>query len=203
VNSIIFFNWYNSYILKVAQDHNFSKIGSKQITFKESVSLNRPSLFEEEHFLYWQKRMKIFIQSIDLGAWNGIVKGLFIPTKEVNGELVPKEWDEMKDDKKRKVKNDQKPKSILTFGLSFDEFSHTARCKSEKKIWKMLEVTHEGTTDVRKARKHTLVSEYETSRMKNGETILELKTRFIQIVNHLLGLGKTFEDDELNTKILN
>ena len=47
--------------------------------------------------------MKIFIQSIDPGARNAIVKGPFISSKEVNGELVPKEWDEMKDDEKRKV----------------------------------------------------------------------------------------------------
>ena len=39
--------------------------------------------------------------------------------------------------------------------------------------------------------------------MKNGETILELQTRFTHIVNYLLHLGKTFEDDELNIKILN
>ena len=38
--------------------------------------------------------------------------------------------------------------------------------------------------------------------MKNGETILELQTRLTHIVNHLLGLGKTFEDDDLNIKIL-
>ena len=67
----------------------------------------------------------------------------------------------------------------------------------------MLEITHEGTADVRRARKHTLVSEYKAFRMKNGESIAELQTRFTHIVNHLLGLGKTFEDDELNVKILN
>jgi len=93
---------------------------------------------------------------------NAIVKGHFIPTKEVNGELVPKECDEMKDDEKRKVQDDKKVKNILTSSLSFDEFFHIARCKSAKEIWKMLEVTHEGTADVRRARKHTLVSEYET-----------------------------------------
>jgi len=54
-------------------------------------------LFEGEHFLFLQKRLKIFIQLIDLDAWNAIVKGSFIPTQEVNGELVPKEWDEIKD----------------------------------------------------------------------------------------------------------
>ena len=65
-------------------------------------------MFEGEHFFFWQKRMKIFIQSIYFGAWNAIVKGSFIPTKEVNGELVAKEWDEMKNDEKRKVKDDKK-----------------------------------------------------------------------------------------------
>ena len=76
--------------------------------------------------------MEIFIQSIDPGAWNAIVKGHFIPTKEMNGELVPREWDEMKDDVKRKVQDDQKVKIILTSGLSFDDFfsySKVQKCK--------------------------------------------------------------------------
>jgi len=67
----------------------------------------------------------------------------------------------------------------------------------------MLEVTHEGITNVRREREQTLVSEYEAFQIKNGETISELQTRFSHFVNHLLGLGKTFEDDELNIKILN
>ena len=67
----------------------------------------------------------------------------------------------MKDDKKRKVQDDQKAKKILTFGLSSDEFFHTTRCKSAKEIWKMLKITHKGTADVKRARKNTLVFEYE------------------------------------------
>ena len=121
--------------------------------------------------------MEIFFQSIDPSARHAIVKGPFIPTKEVNGELVPKELDEMKDDKKRKVQDDQKAKSILTFGLSSDEFFHTTRCKSAKDIWIMLEVTYEGTADVRRAINHTLVSEYEVFQMKNGETISETSNK--------------------------
>ena len=54
--------------------------------------------------------MDIFIQSIDPGAWNAIIKGPFIPTKEVNGELIPKEWNEMRDDEKIKMQDDQKAK---------------------------------------------------------------------------------------------
>jgi len=102
-------------------------MGSKQITFKEGASLNRPTLFEGEHFSFWQKRMEMFIHSIDPDAWNSIFKGPFIPTKDLNGELVPKEWDEMKDDEKRKVQDDKKAKDILTFGLSSNEFFRTTR----------------------------------------------------------------------------
>jgi len=109
----------------------------------------------------------------------------------------------MKGDEKRKVQDDQKAKNILTSGLSSDEIFSTTRHKSEKELWKMLEVTHEGIADVRRTRNHILVSEYEAFRIKNGETISELQTRFTHIVNHLLGLGKMFEDDELSTKILN
>jgi len=47
--------------------------------------------------------MEICIQSIDPSAWNVIIKGHFIPTKEVHSELIPKEWDEMRDGEKRKV----------------------------------------------------------------------------------------------------
>ena len=109
----------------------------------------------------------------------------------------------MKDDEKRKVQDDKKAKNILTCSLSSVEFFHIVRCKSAKEIWNMLEVTHDGTEDVRRARKHTLLSKYEAFLMKNVETISELQTRFTHIVNHLFGLGKRFEDEELNIKILN
>jgi len=63
----------------------------------------------------------------------------------------------MRNDEKRKVQDDKKAKNILTSGLSSVEFFHTARCKSKKEILNMLEVTHEGTTDVRRVRKHTRI----------------------------------------------
>ena len=58
-------------------------------------------------------------------------------------------------------------------------------------------MTHEGTSDVKRARKHALVQEYELSRMQAGETIADVRKRFTHIVNHLIGLGKTFGKEEL------
>ncbi|XP_052724697.1 uncharacterized protein LOC128194073 [Vigna angularis] len=69
-------------------------------------------------------------------------------------------------------------------------------------MWEVLRVTHEGTDDVKRARKNTLIQEYEMFRMQPGEPISDVQKRFTHIVNHLTGLGKTFDTDELNVKIL-
>ncbi|CAJ2661925.1 unnamed protein product [Trifolium pratense] len=39
-------------------------------------------------------------------------------------------------------------------------------------------------------------------RMQPGETILDLQKRFSHLTNHLMALGKTFTNDELNLKVL-
>jgi len=69
-------------------------------------------------------------------------------------------------------------------------------------MWVILEVTHEGITDVKRARKHALIQEYEMFKMLKGETILDVQKIFNRIVNHLISLGKIFEREELNIKIL-
>jgi len=65
-----------------------------------------------------------------------------------------------------------------------------SQCNLAKEIWDILEVTHEGTIDVKRARKHALIQEDELFRMQQGETIDDVQKRFTRIVNHLIGLGK-------------
>jgi len=69
-------------------------------------------------------------------------------------------------------------------------------------MWGVLEFTHEGTNDVKRARKHPLIQEYELFKMKQGESIDEVQKRFTHIVNHLIGLEKGFDKEELNIKVL-
>ncbi|XP_068473827.1 uncharacterized protein [Phaseolus vulgaris] len=77
-----------------------------------------------------------------------------------------------------------------------------SQCESTKEMWDTLEVTHEWTNDVKRARKHTLIQEYEMFRMQKGEPIVEVPKRFTHIVNLLMSLGKTFDKEELNIKVL-
>ena len=69
-------------------------------------------------------------------------------------------------------------------------------------MWDELEVTHEGTNDVKRARKHALIQEYDLLKMQQGESITEVQKKFTHIVNQLRGLGKQFDKKELYMKVL-
>jgi len=102
----------------------------------------------------------------------------------------------------KKAQYDCIAKNIITFALESDEIFRVSQCGSAKGICDILEVIHEGTTDGKRVRKHALIQEYERFRMLKGETISDVHKRFTHIVNHFIGLGKFFEREELNIKIL-
>jgi len=86
--------------------------------------------------------------------------------------------------------------------LNLDEFFRVSQCNSAKEMWDILEVTHERTIDVKRAKKHALIQEYKLFRMQQGKTVADVQKRFTHIVNHLIGLGKQIDKEELNIKIL-
>jgi len=47
-----------------------------------------------------------------------------------------------------------------------------------------------------------MIQEYELFKMQQGETIIEVQERFTHIINHLVGLGKDFDKEELKIKVL-
>jgi len=55
---------------------------------------------------------------------------------------------------------------------------------------------------VKRARKHSLIQEYELFMMQSEESIADVQKWFTHIVNHLTGLGKVFDKEELNIKVL-
>ena len=69
-------------------------------------------------------------------------------------------------------------------------------------MWDTLQVTHEGTIDVKRSRINTLTHEYEHIRMNQNETIQYMQNRFTHIVNHLASLGKIFPNEDLINKVL-
>ena len=73
---------------------------------------------------------------------------------------------------------------------------------SAKKIWDKLEVTHEGTNQVKESKINTLVHKYELFKMEHDESITEMFTHFTDIINGLKNLGKSYSSSNLVRKIL-
>ena len=117
------------------------------------------------------------------------------------GKTMPKDFLSWTLDENKRAHYDVRAKNIISFALTLDEFYRVSICQSAKEMWHVLEVTHEGTNEVKRARKNTLIQEYEMFRMKAEETIYDVQKRFTHIVNHLIALGKTSEKEELNIKI--
>ena len=168
----------------------------------EGTSINRPPSFNGECYNFWKIRMKIFIESQDLDVWDAIENGPYVPFTEINDAKSAKPRAEWTDEDKKKVQYDLRAKNILTSALGFDEFFRVSNCTTAKEMWDTLEVTHEGTEEVKRSRMNTLSQEYEMFRMKPGESILELQKRFTHLINHLISLGKDFSNSDLNLKVL-
>nr|KYP35500.1 hypothetical protein KK1_043458 [Cajanus cajan] len=93
--------------------------------------------------------MQIFIEAIDLNIWDSVENGHFIPTIVVGHEIKDLPKDQWSDDDRRKVQYNLKAKNIITSALGIDEYFRISNCKSAKEMWDTLEVTHEGTNDVK------------------------------------------------------
>ncbi|XP_068504362.1 uncharacterized protein [Phaseolus vulgaris] len=138
-------------------------------------------LFCGVNYQFWKVRMKIFIHSTDKGIWESIENGPFVPQVKKDDVLVDKPSSEWTGAKSKKVKFDWIAKNIITYALSYNEFFRVSQCSSTKEMWDILEVTHEGTTDVKRARNHALIQEYELFRMQKGESICVVQKRFSQL----------------------
>ena len=142
--------------------------------------------------------MQIFVESLDKGICDAIENDHFIPKLEKDGVSIEKPWSQWTDAKNKRAKFDCNAKSIITSALNSNEFFRVSQCRSSKEMWDTLEVTHKGTNNVKRARKHTLIQEYEMFRILKGESIADVQKWFTHIINHLMSLGKVFDKEELN-----
>jgi len=100
------------------------------------------------------------------------------------------------------VKSFLQDSGIITSALGMDEYFRVSNCKNAKDMWDTLQVTHEGTKNVKKSRINTLTHEYELFRMNPNESIHDMQKKFTHIINHLASLGKFFPNEDLINKVL-
>jgi len=83
-----------------------------------------------------------------------------------------------------------------------DVLLQVSKKRTAKEIWEALKVRYLGATRVQKARLHTLKSDFEALRMKDGETIDEFSGKLSGMVSKYSSLGATLEDNILVRKLL-
>ncbi|VFQ66153.1 unnamed protein product [Cuscuta campestris] len=168
----------------------------------EGQSTSRPPLFDGTNYTYWKERMRIYIRSTNFQLWLVIKNGEETPMTKLGEKLVPKTEDEFDAEDLKKVENYAKAINMLYCAVSPDDYRKISCCTTAKEMWDKLEVTYEGTDQVREAKIDFLTQEYEMFRMKEGEKIDDMFNRFSKIINDLHALKKTYANKDLVRKIL-
>ncbi|VFQ73955.1 unnamed protein product [Cuscuta campestris] len=173
-----------------------------QAGVSEGQSTTRPPFFDGTKYAYWKERMRIFIQSNDFDSWMVIKHGNTTPANIVDGIRVPKLESEYDDQDKKNIMQNAKAINYLYCAVNPDDYRKISRCKSANEMWTKLEVTYEGTSQVKDAKVDILLHEYELFSMKENESIDSYFERFSTIINNLDTQGKYYTDHELVRKIL-
>ncbi|GAV79276.1 LOW QUALITY PROTEIN: UBN2 domain-containing protein, partial [Cephalotus follicularis] len=142
--------------------------------------------------------MTIFIKALDFNLWDIIIDGPELPhfiSQEGIKTLKPRS--SYSDDDRKKVELNAKAKHVIICALNSNEFNRVSSCATAKEMWDRLEVTYEGTNQV-KDKINMLVREYEMFSMKENENISGMFVRFTNIINSLQSLNKCYTNN-LNT----
>ena len=133
---------------------SFDPMAEGKQPFTKGSSINRTPLFSRDNYPLSKIIMKIFIESLDRGVWQEIVTGPYVPKNVIDGQTVDKPSFEWSDSESKKAQFDCMAKNTITSALNLDEFFRASQCSLAKEMWDILEVTHEGSSDVKRTRKH-------------------------------------------------
>ena len=122
--------------------------------------------------------------------------------KIVNGVKIPKTIEKIDGEDKKRITLNAKAKNVLTCALSKNEYSRVSSCASAHEMWKLLEMTHEGTSQVKNYKINLLISQDERFKMSTNESIGDIFHRFNVIVTSLKSLAKELTIAEQVQKIL-
>ncbi|KAK2990084.1 hypothetical protein RJ640_000856 [Escallonia rubra] len=121
---------------------------AKDLKMEEGSSTTRPPLLKNENYSYWKNQMRYFLRQ-DTHVWYVVENGLIIPMKDgPDGTKVPKGILEMDTHEAHLFSMDDISKNIISCGLNINEYNRVLACETAKEMWRLLEVTHEGTKQI-------------------------------------------------------
>ncbi|GAV75794.1 hypothetical protein CFOL_v3_19270, partial [Cephalotus follicularis] len=120
--------------------------------------ISKPPFFDGNNYSHLKAKMPIFIQSLDYNLWDLIVDGPNLPTITLeNGNVIPKPRNTYDDNDRRRVQINAEAKHIIICAINSNDFNRISSFIFAKEIWDRLEVTYEGTNQVKEANISMLV----------------------------------------------
>ncbi|GKA93966.1 hypothetical protein Tco_0815952 [Tanacetum coccineum] len=164
--------------------------------YLEGQSMQRPPLFESDHFIYWKNRFETYVKAKDLDLWHIILNGDFPPLakNEVTQILEVVPFEEQSDDLKKKLAKNNEAKMVLYNALPKKEYERIFMCKTAKDIWQSLLITHQGNSQVKDNKIDLLVQQYEQFTILEEESIDSGFARFNTIITSLKALDEESKD---------
>ena len=114
--------------------------------------IKTPPKFDGLNFPIWKVKMTVFLQSLGSRVAKAVTKSFSVPPGDEStwSEIETKEFDA-----------NARTHYALLQALNDDDISRVIHCKSASEIWSHLLVTHEGTSQVKRAKIDLLRSQYE------------------------------------------
>ena len=156
-------------------------------------SLPIPSHFEGNNYIYWKVRMKGFLKSIDERVWNFVEYG-----QEKLATLVS-EWSTSQ---KEAAAFNSKAMNAIFNVVSMEEFRRISNVEVAYTAWKILQIVHEGTKEVKINKLQQLTTRFESIRMFEDESFDEFYAKLNDIVNSAYNLGEIYDQPKIVRKIL-
>ena len=99
-------------------------------------------------------------------VWKTILFGYTFPTKTIDGIKTQKPLEEYDDSENKKFQINSRAIYILECAMDMNEYNRISQCKTAKEVWRILEISHEGTNQVKDSKVRILVNDYEMFKMK-------------------------------------
>ena len=133
-----------------------------------SQSLNAPPYFDGSNYAFWKVRMRAFLCSIDETVWDAADIGQTKP------EAAKSTWD-----KAAVAAANANSKALIAIfcGVSPDEFHMISHVTIAKEAWQILEMTYEGTKNVKDTKLQMLTTRFEEPKMSEDESFNSHRAR--------------------------
>ena len=115
--------------------------------------------------------MDCYLKFVHYDIWYIVRHGDIIPRKKVDDIFVDKVHEELDDEDKIMLSKNVKAKFFLICGLVRNIYNSVDQASSAHDMWKMLEITHQGTSSMKETKINILVQQYEMFKMHSSETI--------------------------------